>query len=61
MGGHQPYHYLFYKILLRRLWKNMNQKDHLRHIPHIDISRKKLMIGAIAAKQILPNREKMMI
>ena len=35
MEGHHTSYYLFYQILLRRLWKNMNMEVHLNHLPHI--------------------------
>ena len=35
MEGHHPSHYLLHKILLRWLWKNLNQEVHLLHLPHI--------------------------
>ena len=33
--GHHPSHDIFYQILSRRLWKNLNQEVHLRHLPHL--------------------------
>ena len=35
MEEHHPSHYLFYQILPRRLWQNLNQEVHLRHLPHL--------------------------
>ena len=33
--GHHPSHYIFYQILLRRIWKIPNQEVHIRHLPHL--------------------------
>ena len=33
--GHQPSHYLFYQILPRRLWQDLNKEVLLRNLPHI--------------------------
>ena len=33
--GHQPYHSLFYQILLRRLWQTLNHGVHIRHLTHL--------------------------
>ena len=35
MEGHHTYHYLFYQILSRWIWNNLNQEVHLRHLSHI--------------------------
>ena len=34
MEGHHTYHYLFHQILSRRIWNNLNQEVHLRHLTH---------------------------
>ena len=33
MERHQTFHYLFNQILSQRLWKNLNQEVHIRHLP----------------------------
>ena len=34
MEGHQTPHDIFYQILSRRLWKNLNQEVHIHHLTH---------------------------